>query len=106
MSLRPLSDAEEDFAIGNPMTTALMMFGALNGFLFHLRAHDLTLKARSYAPTPAAKLTLMPAVGGLAMVGYFAGINLYSDKTLRSIMVSHAKDRAMGTDVVKYTPRI
>ena len=88
------------------MTTALMMFGALNGFLFHLRMHDLTLKARSYAPTAAAKLTLLPAVGGLAMVGYATGITMFSDRTLRSLMVSHAKDRAMGTDVVKFTPRI
>jgi len=43
MSVRPITQGEENQAQGGAMSNWLMLFGATQGLLTHLRFHNLTI---------------------------------------------------------------
>ena len=105
MSVRPITQGEQKFAHGEPMTTLLMTFGAMHGFLTHLRLNNLNLRSLSYTPTPFAKLTLLPCIGGMMCIGHTTAIYFFSDDGLRRLHLAHLADRKVGVDNTKYAPR-
>lgn len=85
MPVRPLTDSENKLANGEPVTTWLMLLGASQGFLTHLRFNGLTMGAKNMMPTPFAKITLPVLVLGGAAVGGAAGVYFFGDSQLRRL---------------------
>ena len=98
MPVRPLTTGEQHLAVGSPTTPWLMLFGASQGFLTHLRINGMTLSSKSMVSTPFAKATLPALVIGGAGVGLFVGMQFYGDADLRRMVESHALDARHRTD--------
>ena len=89
MPVRPLTTGEQHLAFGSPATEWLMLFGASQGFLTHLRVNGITIGAKSMVGTPFAKVTLPVFVLGGAAVGVGIGLQFYGDADLRRLVASH-----------------
>ena len=89
MPVRPLTSGEQNLAFGCPTTPWLMLFGASQGFLTHLRVNGIQLGAKSMVASPFAKATLPTLVIGGAAVGMAAGMYFYGDADLRRMAFSH-----------------
>ena len=98
MPVRPLTAGEQQLAYGSPTTPWLMLFGATQGFLTHLRVNGMTLSTKSMVGTPFAKATLPTLVIGGAAAGMFVGMQFYGDADLRRMIASHALDERVQTD--------
>ena len=89
MPVRPITEAEEHLAAGRPVSNFLILFGASQGFLTHLRFNGLTFNQRNLMPTPFAKASLPCLVLGGAAAGAFVGFQFYGDAQLRRLRISH-----------------
>ena len=98
MPVRPLTAGEQHLAYGSPTTQWLMIFGATQGFLTHLRINGMTMSSKSMVGTPFAKATLPALMLGGAAVGFFVGMQFYGDADLRRMDYSHALDARYQTD--------
>ena len=105
MPVRPITDAEYKIAAGEPVTSWLVLFGASQGFLTHLRLNGISVRAKTLLPTPFAKVTLPALVIGGAAVGGFLGFLLFGDQQLRRLRISHQIDRITRTDAQNYVPK-
>jgi hypothetical protein len=79
MPVRPITDAEYKLAAGEPVTSWLILFGATQGFLTHLRLNGLSMRSKSLLPTPFAKMTLPLLVVSGGVVGGFLGFQFFGD---------------------------
>ncbi len=104
MPVRPLTESENKLANGEPVTPWLILFGASQGFLTHLRFNGLSMGAKSMMPTPFAKVTLPVLVIGGAVLGGAAGFHFFGDSALRRLKLSHTIDRLARTDSQSYVP--
>jgi len=104
MPVRPLTDSEYSLAAGLPVTHYLVIFGASQGFLTHLRFNGLTFAQRNMMPTPFAKVSLPAFVLAGAAAGAFIGFQFYGDAQLRRLRMSHELDRNARTGAQNYVP--
>ena len=104
MPVRPLTDSEYKLAAGLPVTHWLVVLGASQGFLTHLRFNGLTIGAKNMMPTPFAKVTLPLFMLGGAAAGGLIGFQIYGDDQLRRLRVSHEMDRNARTSSQNYVP--
>ena len=79
MPVRPLTQSETELAFGQPVTQWLMVLGASQGFLTHLRFNNLTVSAKNLMPTPFAKVTLPLFVIGGSVAGTILGVQMFGD---------------------------
>ena len=105
MPVRPLTESEYKLAAGLPVTHWLVVLGASQGFLTHLRFNGLTIGAKNLMPTPFAKVTLPLFMLGGAAAGGFLGFQFYGDAQLRRLRLSHEQDRMARTASQSYVPR-
>ena len=105
MPVRPVTESEQEIANGQPVTSWLMILGASQGYLTHLRFNGISVGAKNIVATPFAKLTLPLFVIGGAAVGATAGFQLYGDSQLRRLVASHDMDKTYKTDAALYVPR-
>ena len=89
MPVRPLTSSETHLAFGSPTTQWLMLFGASQGFLTHLRVNGITMGSKNLIGTPFAKVTLPVLMLGGAAVGMCMGIQFFGDSDLRRMHISH-----------------
>merc|ERR1719491_93690 len=92
MSVRPITESEERQAYGTPVTNWLMLFGASQGFLHHLRFNGLNVHSPMMA-TPMARMTFPAFVLGGAAAGTAFGIYFFGDEGLRRLSASHMQDK-------------
>ena len=85
MPVRPLTQGEEHLAYGEPVTNWLMVLGASQGLLTHLRFNNLTIGAKNLMLTPFAKVTLPLFIIGGAAAGGLLGAAFYGDDQLRRL---------------------
>ena len=102
MPVRPLTESEQDLAYGQPVTSWLMLLGASQGFLTHLRFNGLSVSAKNLMPSPFAKMTLPLFMVGGAAIGASLGVSFFGDAQLRRLSESHAQDRLLRTDAALY----
>mmetsp|Transcript_1591 Transcript_1591/g.2343 ORF Transcript_1591/g.2343 Transcript_1591/m.2343 type:complete len:109 (-) Transcript_1591:165-491(-) len=102
MPVRPLTDSEYKLAAGLPVTHWLLLFGASQGFLTHLRFNGLTVASKNLMPTPFAKVTLPLFMLAGAAAGGFAGFQFYGDAQFRRLRFSHQYDRELRTSAQSY----
>jgi hypothetical protein len=105
MPVRPLTESENKIATGEPVIHWLMLFGATQGFLTHLRFNGLSVSAKNMMPTPFAKATLPAFVIGGALVGHAIGYQFFGDSALRRLKYQHTIDRLARTDAQSYVPK-
>ena len=105
MPVRPLTDSEYKIACGEPVTHWLVLFGATQGYLTHLRFNGLSASAKNLMPTPFAKVTLPAFVIGGAVLGGAFGYQFFGDAQLRRLRISHETDRLVRTDAQRYVPK-
>lgn len=104
MPVRPMTDSEYKLAAGEPVTNYLVLFGATQGFLTHLRVNGLSMSSKSLMPSPFAKVTLPALILGGAVVGGAAGVYFFGDDQFRRMRLSHMLDRTTRTDAQNYIP--
>jgi hypothetical protein len=102
MSVRPITISEQQQGYGAPWTGLLGIFGASQGFLTHLRIHNLTIHS-NWMPTAAARFTLPACVLGGAACGMAGGIVLFGSAELRRLSMSHRRDSNSATAITKYS---
>ena len=73
MSVRPITESEERQAYGAPVTQMLMLMGASQGLLTHLRFNGIKVQG-ALTSTPMARITLPVFVLGGAGVGALLGV--------------------------------
>ena len=73
MSVRPITEGEQQQAYGSPVTEMLMLFGASQGFLTHLRFNGIKAQG-ALTSTPMARMTLPLFVLGGAGAGALLGV--------------------------------
>jgi hypothetical protein len=54
MPVRPITESEYSIAGGEPVTSFLVILGASQGFLTHLRLNGISMRSKSLMPTPFA----------------------------------------------------
>jgi hypothetical protein len=84
MSVRPISQGEEEQSVGGAMTGWLMSIGASQGLLTHLRFHNIPVSQR-WASTTLQRITLYGGLIGGAAVGGALGVYFYGDAQLRRL---------------------
>ena len=104
MPVRPLTQAEYKLANGEPVSSWLMVLGASQGFLTHLRLNGLTFNAKNLVPTPFAKATLPALMIGGGLAGFALGYVAYGDTAFERLALSHTLDRASRSDSAKFVP--
>lgn len=104
MPVRPMTESEYKLSVGEPVTNWLIIFGASQGLLTHLRINGLSMSAKSLIPTPFAKATLPALMLGGAVAGGLAGAYFFGDDQFRRMRISHMTDRAARTDAQNYAP--
>ena len=73
MSVRPITESERRQAYGYPVAELLMVYGASQGLLTHLRFNGIKVQGALTA-TPMARITLPVFVLGGAGVGALLGV--------------------------------
>ena len=73
MSVRPITESEQRQAYGSPATEMLMLLGASQGLLTHLRFNGIKLQG-ALTSTPMARITLPVFVLGGAGAGALLGV--------------------------------
>jgi hypothetical protein len=101
MSVRPITESEQRQAWGAPWTSWLMIFGATQGLIAHLRFSGATVQG-PWMPTTMARFTLPVFVIGGAAVGTVIGIKFFGDEALRRLQTHHLQDRAYQVESQKY----
>ena len=85
MSVRPITASEQLQAYGAPVTNMLMVFGATQGLLTHLRFNGTTVH-QPWMATPMARVTLPLFVIGGAAAGTAFGMYFFGDDGLRRLV--------------------
>ena len=93
MPVRPITESEYLVAAGEPVTSWLILFGASQGFLTHLRMNGISMRSKNLMPTPFAKITLPALLIGGAAIGAVTGFQVFGDAQLRRLRLSHQIDR-------------
>jgi hypothetical protein len=70
------------------MSNWLMLFGATQGLLTHLRFHNLTIQ-QTWATTTFQRTTLLGGLIGGAVIGFQIGQYFYGDAQLRRLRAQH-----------------
>ena len=104
MPVRPLTEGEYKIALGQPISSWLMILGATQGLLTHLQFNGVALSAKTVCPTPVSKITLPLFMVAGAGIGAAVGATFYGDDQLRRLFVSHLQDRKLNTAAQKYNP--
>jgi len=97
MPVRPITESETKLALGLPVTHYLVLMGASQGFLTHLRFNGFAASAKNLMPTPFAKLTLPLFVVGGAALGGGLGVTFFGDAQLRRLFFNHQLDSVART---------
>ena len=98
MSVRPITKTEEQWAYGEPWRTWMMLFGATQGVLTHLRIHNMTYKSSQMMPTSFSKVTLPALVLGGAFVGHYAGKMAFGSPEMERLHARHLSDKALNVE--------
>ena len=81
MSVRPITASEQLQAYGAPVANMMMVLGASQGLLTHLRFNGITIQGPQMA-TPMARMTLPVFVLGGAAAGLAFGTIFFGDAGL------------------------
>lgn len=102
MSVRPITESERRQAWGSPFTNWLLIFGASQGLLTHLRFNGATVQG-PWMPNVTSRFTLPFFIVGGAAIGLLAGVKIFGDDGLRRLEASHKLDRANNIEGVRYS---
>ena len=101
MSVRPITQSEENLAYGAPWTGWLALMGATQGMITHLRLHNTTLNG-SWMPNQVSRVTMPLFILAGAGAGVGIAYNFFGDAELRRLAASHEQDRIYRTATTKF----
>ena len=81
MSVRPITESERRQAYGYPVSEILMVYGASQGLLTHLRWNGIKVQS-PWMPHRFSRITLPVFVLGGAAIGAGIGIGFFGDPAL------------------------